>query len=176
MYEFRVHTLVDITENGSLHKPFPFKTPAGEMIHDKQTLAIAKNQNNNFNTILQLLQIRGNITWENPPVMLSGTLGNSGFGSAYEVTQNSWHFAFFTEQTDIYGDINNPTGQLVEDFNLVPVINFCKETASFPTNTFITRNLHEPTLNAVTSKQKVINALTGDIINTYFSYAGIYNK
>ena len=34
MHEFRVHTLVDITDNGSLHKTFPFKTPAGETIHE----------------------------------------------------------------------------------------------------------------------------------------------
>ena len=54
MYEFRVHTLVDITENGVLTKPFPFKTPSGDVVHDKQTLAIARNQNNNFNTMLQL--------------------------------------------------------------------------------------------------------------------------
>ena len=71
MYEFRVHTLVEITENGVLSKPFPFKTPSGEVVHDKQTLAIARNQNNNFNTMLQLLQIRGNITWEVPPMKVN---------------------------------------------------------------------------------------------------------
>ena len=37
MHEYRVHTLVDITDNGSLQKPFPFKTPGGEVIHDKQS-------------------------------------------------------------------------------------------------------------------------------------------
>ena len=64
MYEFYVHTLVDITDNGVLQKPFPFKTPGGEVVHDRQSLLMARNQNNNFNTMLQLLQIRGNITWE----------------------------------------------------------------------------------------------------------------
>ena len=176
MHEFFVHTLVDITENGNLQKTFPFQTKADETISDKDTLKVAKNQNNNFNTMLQLLQIRGNIVWEKPPIRLNNTLGNTGFGSAYEGTHTSWHFQFFTEQSDVYGDVTNPIGQLSDDFNLVPIINFCKETAKFPIQTFITKNLTQPTLNPVTDKQKVINALSGDIINTYFSYAGYSNK
>ena len=103
MYEFRVHTLVDITDNGLLQKPFPFKTLGGEVVHDKQSLAMARNQNNNFNTMLQLLQIRGNITWEQPPMRLDQTLGNTGFGRFYEGKHNSWHFQFFTEQMEVYG-------------------------------------------------------------------------
>ena len=156
MHEYRVHTLVDITDNGSLQKPFPFKTPGGEVIHDKQSLLVAKNQNNNFNTMLQLLQMRGNVTWETPPQKIHDTIGNSGFGSLYEGKQTSWHFVFSTEQTDVYGSPEDPTGQLIQDFNLVPIINFCKETATFPTNTFITEDLRT--------------------INTYFSYAGEINK
>ncbi len=156
MYEFRIHTLVDITDNGSLHKPFPFKSKGNEVIHNKETLAIARNQNSNFNTMLQLLQIRGNVTWETPPMRINNTLGNSAFGTAYEGKQNSWHFQFFTEQNEVYGDPTDPTAQLIEDFDLVPIINFCKETATFPTSTFITQNTRT--------------------INTYFSYAGELNK
>ena len=156
MYEFRVHTLVDITDNGTLHKPFPFKTPGGEVVHDKESLSIARNQNNNFNTMLQLLQIRGNITWEVPPVRIHDTLGNSAFGNVYEGKHISWHFTFYTEQTEVYGDKQDPTGQLVEDFHLVPIINFCKETETFPSTTFITQDFKS--------------------INTYFSYAGESNK
>ncbi len=156
MYEFYVHTLVDITDNGVLQKPFPFKTPGGEVVHDRQSLLMARNQNNNFNTMLQLLQIRGNITWENLPFRQEGTLGNSAFGSSYEGKHTTWHFQFFTEQLEVYGDADDPTAQLKDDFNLVPIINFCKETATFPTNTFITSDPRT--------------------INTYFSYSGIYNK
>ena len=156
MYEFRVHTLVDITDNGNLKKEFPFKTDANEAIHDKHTLAIARNQNSNFNTMSQLLQIRGNITWERPPMRINDTLGNSAFGSAYEGKHISWHFQFFTEQPEVYGKQQEPTAQLIEDFDLVPILNFCKETATFPTATFITQDSRT--------------------INTYFSYAGEYNK
>tara|TARA_Y100000114_G_C11736674_1_gene316574 strand:- start:164 stop:634 length:471 start_codon:yes stop_codon:yes gene_type:complete len=156
MYEFYVHTLVDITDNGNLQKAFPFQTKSGDVIHNKETLSIAKNQNSNFNTMLQLLQIRGNIVWEQPPLRLHKTLGNTGFGSAYEGKHYSWHFQFFTEQSEIYGVPATPTGQLIDDFNLVPVVNFCKETAAFPTSTFITTDMNT--------------------INTYFSYNGIRDK
>jgi len=156
MHEYRVHTLIDITDNGSLQKPFPFKTPSGEVIHDKQSLAIARNQNNNFSTLIQLLQMRGNVTWELPPQRIHATIGNSSFGSAYEGKQSTWHFTFFTEQTGLYGTDDDPTEQLIDDFNLVPIISFCKETATFPTNTFITAD-------PVT-------------LNTSFSYAGITDK
>ena len=156
MYEFRVHTLVDITDNGNLKREFPFKTSGDEVVHDKHTLTIARHQNANFNTMIQLLQIRGNITWEVPPMRINETLGNSAFGSAYEGKHISWHFAFFVEQSEVYGEQQEPTAQLIDDFHLVPILNFCKETATFPTATFITQN--------------------SETINTYFSYAGEINK
>ena len=156
MYEFRVHTLVDITDNGNLRKEFPFKTDANEVVHDKHSLAIARNQNANFNTMSQLLQIRGNITWETPPTKLNEPIANMRFGSVYNGKQNSWHFTFFVEQSEVYGQPQEPTAQLIEDFDLVPILNFCKETATFPTTTFITQN--------------------SKTINTYFSYAGEINK
>ena len=176
MYEFRVHTLVDITQNSKLQQQFPFAGDDGELIHNKDTLQIAKSQNSNFNTLIQLLQIRGNITWEEPPIKIKNTLGNTAFGAYYEGTHSSWHFKFFVEQSSIYGDERDQTGQLKDDFNLVPVINKLKESANFPISTFVTKNLTQPTLNPVTNKQKVINALAGDIINTYFSYAGYSDK
>jgi hypothetical protein len=61
MHEYRIHTLVDITDNGNLKKQFPFTTESGIKVHDKHTLAIARDQNSNFSTMLQLLQMRGNI-------------------------------------------------------------------------------------------------------------------
>ena len=156
MYEFLIHTLVDITDNGNLRKEFPFKTNANELIHDRESLSIARNQNSNFNTMLQLFQMRGNITWERLPIRESRTIGNTKFGTAYEGKQNVWQFQFFTEQTEVSGDPQNPTNHLIDDFHLVPILNFCKETATFPTATFITQDY--------------------TTINTYFSYAGEYNK
>ncbi len=171
MHEYRLHTLVDITETGNLKQAFPFKTKQGEVIDDKHSLAIARNQNNNFNTVLQLLQLRGNITWELPPQRVELlSLGNHDFGSYYEGGHSTWHFQFFTEQTDIFGDQTNPTENLVDDFNLVPIITECSNTAHFPIQTFVTKDL------TGTNQQKVISALSGGVKNTYFSYAGKVDK
>ena len=171
MHEYRIHTLVDITDNGNLKKAFPFKTAQGDMIHDKTSLAVARNQNSNFNTLLQLLQLRGNIVWEQPPQKVElPTLGNYQFGSYYEGKHSTWHFQFFTEQREVYGDDIDPTNNLVDDFNLVPVMTDCNNTAHFPIHTFITKNLQG------SDEQKVIAALSGGIINTYFSYSGPVDK
>jgi hypothetical protein len=157
MHEYHIHTLVDITNNGNLKQAFPFKSSSGDVIHDKNSLAIARNQNANFNTMLQLLQMRGNITWENDPVRVEmPTLGNHGFGSFYEGKNTMWNFQFFTEQSGVYGEITDPVEGLVGDFHLVPIVSFCKETVTFPYSTF-------DTLNHRT-------------INTYFSYAGPIDK
>ena len=157
MHEYHIHTLVDITNNGNLNKSFPFKSNSGDVIHDKNSLATARNQNANFNTMLQLLQMRGNITWENDPVRVEmPTLGNHGFGSFYEGKNTMWNFQFFTEQSGVYGEITDPVEGLVGDFHLVPIVSFCKETVTFPYSTF-------DTLNHRT-------------INTYFSYAGPIDK
>lgn len=156
MYEYRIHTLVDITNNGNLKQQFPFKTTANEVVHDKHSLAIARNQNSNFNTMLQLIQMRANITWEAPPMKINDTLGNSKFGNFYEGKHTSWHFTFFTELSGLYGDDIDPFSSIISDFHLVPIVSFCKETATFPESTFDTQNLKT--------------------INTYFSYAGYQDK
>ena len=141
MHEYHVHTLVDITNNGNLKQAFPFKSQSGDVIHDKNSLATARNQNSNFNTMLQLLQMRGNITWENDPVRVElPTLGNHGFGSFYEGKNTMWNFQFFTEQSGVYGEVTNPVEGLRGDFHLVPIVSFCKETVTFPYSTFDTQN------------------------------------
>ena len=89
-------------------------------------------------------------------MQLNDPIANTQFGRAYEGKQNSWHFSFLVEQSEVYGDPQDPTASLITDFDLVPILNFCKETATFPTSTFITQN--------------------PQTINTYFSYAGEINK
>ena len=171
MHEYRIHTLVDITDNGNLKQAFPFRTIIGELIDDKHSLAIARSQNSNFATMIQLLQMRGNITWELPPEKVElPNLGNHGFGSYYEGQHKIWNFQFFTEQSGVYGGMVDPTENLVEDFSLVPVVAECGNTAHLPIQTFVTKEMQG------TDRQKIIGALAGGVINTYFSYAGPTDK
>ena len=156
MYTFCCHTLVDITENGPLKAQFPFKTKSNEVIHDKQTLTVAKNQQSNFQTLLQILQLRGNVVWEHVPYRIHDNIVNMRFGSDYEGKHMVWNFMWQVEQQYVYYKEADTYGQLKEDFDMIPIINFCKETATFPANAFITQDPRT--------------------INTYFSFVPDTNK
>jgi hypothetical protein len=145
MLTYSITTLGDITENGVLRDKFPFTTKSGELVHDTASLTVAKNQQANFTTTIQLLQLRSNITWERPPQKIHDNIANYRFGRAYEGRQAIWSFVWQVEQEDLYLAYDDKVGRLIEDFDKVPVINFCKETATFPANTFITQ--HDHTLN-----------------------------
>ena len=141
MYRYAVQTLVDITENGDLKKEFPFKTKSNELVHDRHSLEIARNQNNNFTSLIQLLQVRSNIVWEHPPMRSETVLNqNKIFGTAYEGKASMWTFIWETEQPDIYSDMQTPTGTLAMDFENVPVLIFCKESVTFPASAFLTQD------------------------------------
>ncbi len=156
MFTFCLHTLVDITENGPLKNTFPFKTKSGELVHDKDSLTIAKNQQLNFTTLLQTLQLRGNIVWEHVPIRIHENIANMKFGNAYEGKHYVWNFMWQVEQEDLYKNEQDQYGQLKDDFDVVPIINFCKETATFPASAFITQD--------------------PQTLNTYFSYIPEENK
>ena len=140
MHTFAIHTLVDITENGLLKAEFPFTTKSGELVHDADTLTVARNQQSNFTSLLQLLQIRGNIVWEQSPIKIHENIANWRFGSAYEGRHMIWTFIWHVEQQEVYSKDNDRVGQLMEDFDQIPIVNFCKETAAFPARAFITQD------------------------------------
>lgn len=156
MFTYCLHTLVDITEHGQLKKQFPFKSKSGELIHDKNTLDIAKNQQANFTTMIQTLQLRGNIVWEHPPIKVHENIVNMRFGNAYSGKHFVWNFLWQVEQEDVYTQDTDKYGQLKNDFDIVPINNFCKETATFPAGAFITQD--------------------PKTINTYFSFVPDANK
>jgi len=153
MHTYCITTLVDITENGVLRNQFPFKTKSGELVHDGATLIIARNQQANFTTLLQLLQMRSNIAWEDTPRKQIDSVANWRFGSVFEGRHTIWQFEWQAEQSEVYAFDGDPVGGLIQDFDQIPIINFCKEAAAFPRNVF---NTHDPRY-----------------INTYFTKATV---
>jgi|TARA_B100000965_G_scaffold390382_1_gene397159 hypothetical protein len=135
-----VQTLVDVSDNGNLNQAFPFKTKSGYLVHDKDTLSLAKDQQQNFNTLVQSLQIRANITWDQHPVTTDIVTGNTKFGKIYEGKQKVWTFIFYTDQQDVYADADGHTSAGEKDLDLIPIVSFCKETATFPKNAFLTQD------------------------------------
>ena len=135
-----VQTLIDISDSGNLNQAFPFKTKSGDLVHDKQTLSQAKDQKHNFNTLIQSLQLRANITWDQHPISNTVVTANTNFGKVYEGKHRVWCFIFYTDQNDVYADTDGPTGAIEKDLDLIPIISFCKETATFPQNAFLTQD------------------------------------
>jgi len=141
MHTYSLTTLVDITENGLLRAQFPFTTKSGELIHDAHSLSIARNQQTNFTTLIQLLQLRSNIIWEKTPRREEVVMDQTQFGRVYEGKHTVWHFVWQVEQEDLYLFDDEVVGRLLEDFDKIPIINFCKETATFPLNAFLTQDI-----------------------------------
>jgi hypothetical protein len=105
--EYKLYTLVDITHTGQ-HRIAPGK----EHLRWKEQ---------NFQTVLQTLGIRANVTYTNSPISteVNGRLVGFDTDSVIRV----WRFDFNTDRDNLYeDDIGNPVGNLINDFMLVPYI------------------------------------------------------
>lgn len=137
MHTYQIRTLVDITENGVAQRQLPYKTKSGILVHDKEVLQKVKLQQQNFNTLLQTISMRGAPIWGHTPLREHLPITpQSGFGTFYEGKQMVWQFLFQTDQADLFGS-NNRCDYLEQDFDGVPIINFLDETITFRQSTFV---------------------------------------
>ena len=118
--KFRLQALVDITETGARRQDA-----------DK----FAYKQEANFQTVLQTIGLRANLSYDKNPQNEELTIGKLGFGDKYKGKQQVWTFEFEIESEGAL-DINT----LNEDFNLVPVILELNETAKIEQALFRTVN------------------------------------
>ena len=104
--EYKLYTLVDITHTNQ-HRSLPGKEHL-------------RWQEQNFNTVLQTLGIRSNITYTTGPVMteIKGKLVGFNTDEIIRV----WRFDFFTDREGLFAKGDNPVGHLIDDFMLVPYI------------------------------------------------------
>jgi hypothetical protein len=106
MQEFKLYTLVDITHTRQ-HRPAYRNT-------------VARWQEQNFNTLIQTLGIRANISYYNSPIMIQVRGRLVGFDTDEII--RVWRFDFNTEQDCLYESEGDPIGLLKADFNLIPYI------------------------------------------------------
>jgi len=115
--KFKIFTLIDITESGQRRGP------------DK----LAIGQQSNWDTLIQVIGLRANPT----PVrtkQYTGSITDIGFGSKYSGEQTYWTFTFTID----YGETS--ADNLIEDFNLVPIITGLSETVDIDINVFKTKD------------------------------------
>lgn len=104
--EYKLYTLVDITHTGQHRHEY-----------GKDTL-LWKEQN--FNTVMQTLGIRANVSYKHSPSVIEVKGRLVGFDTDDII--RVWRFDFSTEREFLYESDGNPVGHLIEDFMLVPYI------------------------------------------------------
>jgi hypothetical protein len=109
MPRYQIVTLVDIT-----------RTNPSRAETDQHLLA----QQANFNTLLQSIGLRSNVTWDADPKELTGVLPHPLNGKA-----NHWIWTFEVERDQVFTKDGDPVGLLLEDLHGVPVIDGLNNTA-----------------------------------------------
>ena len=114
MQEFRIHTLVDITDSKQTRRE-----PGREVEY---------KQHQNYMTLLQTASMRVNLL--DIKVSVNDTTEYT-FGSLYKGKQRVWTFRFFIEYDGGFVDsTGNPAGLLLSDLNFIPIITDLTESAS----------------------------------------------
>ena len=105
--DYKFYTLVDITHTGQ------YRNEPGK-----------ENQRwreQNFNTVLQTLGIRTNVSFNQKPEVFE--VGGRTVGFDTDEVIRVWRFDFSTERDDILYEVDgDPVGYLKQDFHLVPYI------------------------------------------------------
>ncbi len=102
MPRYQIITLVDIT-----------RTNPARSETDKLKLA----QQANFNSLLQAIGLRSNVSWVKDPVMQDGQLPHPLEGKA-----RHWYWIFDAERDEVFLKDSDPVGLLKDDLNGIPII------------------------------------------------------
>lgn len=120
MQYFRILTLVDITRTNVFKDSIdPF----------------AKQQQDNFQTLHQTLEMRGIVFTESDPKMVMMDWTKYGYGRK----EATWVWEISTERDDLYLIENDPVGGMILDVEYIPFVDQCTETAYFKQCVFSAR-------------------------------------
>ncbi len=123
--EYKLYTTVDITNTGQYRSE-----PGRETERWKEQ---------NFQTVLQTLGMRANVSYKQPPLMteISGHI----FGFNTNKIIHVWQFDFYTERENFFDKDGDPIGYLLEDFDGVPYISGLDESMEQNYNVFVTEGI-----------------------------------
>ncbi len=120
--QYKLYTTVDITNTGQ------YRTELG-----KEHL---RWKEQNFQTILQTLGIRANVSFTEKPVVSEMRGSLVGFNTDEIV--RVWRFDFNTEREFLFEKDNDPIGLMLEDFEGIPYISGLDECMEQNYNVFVT--------------------------------------
>jgi hypothetical protein len=102
MARYQIITLIDITRTNPTRN---------------ETDKLKVGQQANFNSLLQGIGLRSNVSWVTDPISKNGRLPGDIDGKA-----NYWEWTFDVEREDVFLKDNDQTGLLLDDLNGVPII------------------------------------------------------
>jgi hypothetical protein len=124
--KYTLYTLIDITETN---------------VTKSNTLDLkGYNQQQNFNTVLQLISLRTQPLDYKIEVLEAQDLVNFEFGNSYKGLHTVWKLEFVSEYTDVFSNNNNKTYFLEQDFDGAAFISNLNNTLTFHNNNFETKN------------------------------------
>lgn len=142
MEVIEIQTLIDIT-NTKVHRP-------------NQGDQLSYDQNRNFVTLRQCIELRSIVSYDNPPIAEVVDVKSLGFGADYKGKHKVWTFEFIPDRTGVYADEHgDPIGSLLSDINAVPIIKNLTETINIDKAIFDCTN--------TSTKNTIITARKGTI-------------
>jgi len=137
-----IQTLVDITRT--------------KVTRPNQGTQLAYDQNRNFITLMQCIELRSVVSYDQPPEVSKMDIKDLGFGSNFKGRQNVWIFTFIPDRVGVYTSADgNSIGSLIEDINAVPIIKNLTETVNIDKAIFDCKDL--------ASRNTIIKAQQGTI-------------
>lgn len=116
LYFFQGFTLVDITATGVIRSADPD--------------AVNRNQQRNWETVIQCMSLRTQPQYIQEPVVAT-VVDITEFGDFYQGAQKVWTWTWAVETPEIYDLNSEPLLGLLQDFEQVPIVTGLEETAKF---------------------------------------------
>lgn len=120
MARYKIITLIDIT----VSRP-----------SRSETDRIKLGQQANFNSLIQAIGLRSNVTWIKDPEKLTGRLPDDIDGKAVH-----WIWEFDAEREDVFLKGTDPVGLLKDDLHGVPVVDRLENSVEIAPSAFQTKN------------------------------------
>lgn len=143
MKYYSCYTLVDITKTNVLStfnpSELPFVDGANHGITTEEEWNVSRNQQRNWETLLQLIGLRTQPMEISAPTSLNNiALKQYKFGKHYTSNETVWTFTFGVEHTNVFATPEDPLGALRKDIDHVPIITGLLETADINPPVFVT--------------------------------------
>lgn len=120
MARYKIITLVDITRTG---------------IHREEEDTTKRNQQANFNSLIQCIGLRSNVEWDTDPKKCTG-----GLPFPLEGKANHWIWEFNVEREDVFLKDDDPVGLLIDDLHGVPIISDLENSVELEPAAIQTKN------------------------------------